>query len=290
MNPPLHGIHVPATRPRQRGMSLIELMIGLFLGLLVIGVALGVLMASRSVSGTVSDASQLQQQASHLFRVMGRQLRQAGSLRLLLASQKDPTQPVDILDPVALEAQAQDFVPASDTIRGLDTPGTNEFKLTVGYSNYTEPLHLAGGAASLQRNCLGQASSSTLIQSHFALDASGNTLRCAGVAAGSGRQPIAENVADFQVRYLLQTPNGANGADLQFVNAADVEANWPRVHGAEVCLVLFGTEVTDMPDDSTYTDCNGTATKMSTLPAPRTRRLHMLFRSMYQLRGQGMAG
>ena len=60
----------------QRGMSLIELMVGLAIGLLTISVALGALMVSRGVSGTVTDASQLQQQASYAFRVMGQQIRQ----------------------------------------------------------------------------------------------------------------------------------------------------------------------------------------------------------------------
>ena len=89
-----------AARPRQRGLSLVELLVGLFLGLLIIGVAMGALMASRAVSATVSDAGQLQQQASHLFRVMGRQIRQAGSLRLLLASHKKATEAIDVADPL----------------------------------------------------------------------------------------------------------------------------------------------------------------------------------------------
>src|SRR5256885_14713923 len=47
-------------QPGQRGLSLVELLVGLLLGLLIIAVALGALMASRAVSGTVSDASHLQ--------------------------------------------------------------------------------------------------------------------------------------------------------------------------------------------------------------------------------------
>lgn len=276
----------------QRGMTLIELLVGMVLGLLVVGIAIGVLLASRSVSGTVSDASQLQQQASHIFRVMGRQIRQAGTLRLLLASQKDATAVVDIWDPVAFEANPQNFNPTNDTVRGVDSPANNEFKLAVGYSNYTEQLH-GGSDSSLQRDCLGQAGG-PLLQSNFVLNTGSNTLQCAG-ASGSGNQPFAENVANFQVRYLLQDPNGV--ARMQYVNAAGVGGNWSRVHGVEVCLVLFGTEAIDMPGGSTYVDCatgtgTGSATTidMTTLPAPRTRRMHMVFRSVYQLRGQGAAG
>ena len=60
-------------------------MIGLTIGLIVIGVAMGALLISRGVSGTVSDASGIQQQASYAMRVIGTQLRQAGSLRLNLS-------------------------------------------------------------------------------------------------------------------------------------------------------------------------------------------------------------
>ena len=279
-------------QPGQRGLSLVELLVGLLLGLLIIGVALGALMASRAVSGTVSDASQLQQQASHIFRVMGRQIRQAGSLRLLLSPAKKGTDTVDVADPVAFEASAQDFNPAHDTILGLDAPGRAQYKLTVGYSNYTQPLHGSAIETSLQRNCLGQTNSHNLILSRFALDARKNTLRCTG-APSAGAQPLAQNVANFQVRYLIQSPKG--DARLQYVNAAAVGQDWSRVVAAEVCLVLFGIEVINMPADSRYTDCassDGTAESidMTTLPAPRTRRLHMVFRSVYQLRSQGMAG
>lgn len=279
-------------QPGQRGLSLVELLVGLLLGMLIIAVALGALMASRSVSGTVSDASHLQQQASHIFRVMGRQIRQAGSLRLLLSSSNKGTDTVDMADPVAFEASAQDFDPAHDTILGLDAPGRAQYKLAVGYSNYTQPLHASAIETSLQRNCLGQTNSHSLILSRFALDASKNTLRCAG-APSAGAQPLAQNVANFQVRYLIQSPKG--DARLQYVNAAAVGQDWPRVVAAEVCLVLFGIEVINMPANSSYTDCadsDGTARSIdiTTLPAPRTRRLHMVFRSVYQLRSQGLAG
>ena len=68
----------------QRGVTLIELMVGITIGLLTVAIAMGALMVSRGVSGTVSDASIIQQQAAYAMRVIGLQLRQAGSLRLNL--------------------------------------------------------------------------------------------------------------------------------------------------------------------------------------------------------------
>ena len=66
----------------QRGVTLIELMVGLVVGLLVVAAAMGTMMVSRGISGTVSDASNIQQQAAYAMRTIGLQLRQAGSLRL----------------------------------------------------------------------------------------------------------------------------------------------------------------------------------------------------------------
>lgn len=281
-----------ASRPVQRGLSLVELLVGLLLGLLIIGVATGALMASRAISATVSDASHLQQQASHVFRVMGRQIRQAGSLRLLLAPHRKEPGAIDVADPVAFEAGAPDFDPLHDTILGLDAPGRAQYKLAVGYSNYTQPLHASAIESSLQRNCLGQTNSGSLILSRFVLDTGKHTLRCAG-APSAGAQPLARNVANFQVRYLIQATEGA--ALLQYVNAAAVGQDWHRVVAAEICLVLFGTEITSLPANSSYADCAGSdgsadTIDITTLPAPRTRRLHMVFRSLYQLRSQGSAG
>ena len=95
-----------------------------------------------------------------------------GVLRLLLASHKKATEAIDVADPVAFEAGALDFNPVHDTIQGLDAPGRSQYKLAVGYSNYTQPLHASAIETSLQRNCLGQTNSDSLILSRFVLDAS----------------------------------------------------------------------------------------------------------------------
>lgn len=273
---------------RPRGLCLIELLTGLFLGLLVMGVALGALMASRQVSSAVGDASQLQQQAAHVMRVMGRQIRQAGSLRL--AGHQAQTADPHFATPVAFEAGNRDFDPAMNTIQGLDRPGRGEYKLTVGYSNYTQQLHSAATDISLQRNCLGQTHSSGLIQSRFVLDSRNHILRCLGNPA-AGAQPLARNVANFQVRYLIQPSGGA--ARIQYVNAAAVGKDWARVTGVEVCLVLFGTEAANLPAGASYTDCadnegNTATVDIATLPPPRSGRMHRVFRSVYQLRSHGL--
>ena len=289
---PKHQKHAKAPTHRtraQHGASLIELMIGITIGLLTVAVAMGALMVSRGISGTVSGASQLQQQAAYAFRVISLQLRQAGSLRLNMAPQLTPgsTIAVDIADPVAFETKVDGFNPATDTLSGKDAPGMGEFKLTMGYRNYKDSLYAFAADESMQRNCLGETNSDTLIQSKFVLDTTQNSLRCAGSGAA---QPFAENVANFQVRYLLQDATATPGdPQISYVNAAAVGTDWRRVQGVEVCLVLYGVESIDMPAGSSYTDCDGTtAVNMTTLTGVRARRMHMVFRNVYQLRSQGL--
>ena len=282
-----------AGRPHaQRGVTLIELMVGVAIGLLVVAVAMGALMVSRSVSGTVSDASGIQQQAAYAMRVIGLQLRQAGSLYL----NPNPTNAASdnvLTAPVAFETTA----PASGSANGFD-PGTNTLSgasdpvtLTVGYRRYKESVHGSAVEQALARNCTGGPASTSddqRVESVFQLN--GSELRCAG--NGASAQPIVQNVANFQVRYLLQDNTEPGNTKVQYATADAVgTANWGRVQAVEVCLVLYGAEPIDMPSGSTYTDCDGsTKVDMSTLTGERARRMHIAFRNVFQLRSQGLVG
>lgn len=271
---------------RQTGVTLIELMVGITIGLLTIAVAMGSLVVSRGVSGTVSDASQVQQQASYVFRVIGQQLRQAASMRLNLAVQKPAGSPIEASDVVAFTPDLS-IIP----IAGKDSPGASEYALSVGYQNYAEPSFTAMSDISLFRDCLGSKPSDTMVFNQFVLK--DNELRCAG--ADNVPQSILRNVAEFQIRYLVQTGATLGQPTIQYVDATGVGADWSRVFGIEVCLVLYGDERISLPDGSTYNGCDTTAlptdiSNTSALLANRKSRLHLTFRNVYQLRSQGLAG
>ena len=282
---------------RQRGLTLVELMVGIAIGLLVVAVAMGALMVSRGVSGNVSDASGIQQQSAYVMRVIGSQLRQAGSLYL-------HPNPTDV--PPAFAATAavafETIAPASGTGNGFD-PSTDTLNatataITVGYRRYKELLYSAAAEQSVARNCVGAPSDDTgankddqRIESTFQLV--GTALRCAG--NGAAAQPIAQNVANFQVRYLLQDNTVPGSPTIRYVNAAAVGTNWGRVQAVEVCLVLYGTERIDMTGlsaaSTSYTDCDGaTQVDMATLAGARGGRMHVVYRNVFQLRSQGLVG
>lgn len=267
---------------QQRGATLLELMVGMTIGLLTIGTAIATLGISRNVTTTVSDVTHMQQQASYAFRILGQQLRQAGSIRLALATNKIAGQAIDAIDPVAFDTS---FVSTNQAITGLDNAGTGQYSLTLAKQDYTEPSFTSPGSeVSFFRDCLGESpvGTSNVILNQFALR--NGSLVCAGV--NNIPQPLIQNVNDFQIRYLAQSniPNSANPT-IQRITAAQASADWTRVYGVEVCLDLVGDLTVDTPAGSTYRDCNDNLTSYGTPP-----RLHMVFRNVYQIRGQGLAG
>ena len=253
----------------QAGLTLIELMIGLAVGLLVVAVATVSLLGSRSVTGAVSDISGIQQQAAYVMRTFGTQLRQAGSLYLDLGLDADGDG--EITSATAFQLRGSTYTAIAE----------NNGSVTIRFTGYEEPTFANAGPIS--RNCLGApgsipAGTTASIESIFTLN--GTDLRC-------NDQPIAQNVAAFQVRYLLQGTD-QDDPTMLYTNSAGV-ADWNRVQGVEVCLVLFGTERIDLPEGASYTGCDGsTAVNITTLAAPRTNRMHYVFRNVFQLRSQGL--
>ena len=282
---------------RQRGVTLIELMVGIAIGLLVVAVAMGAVMVSRGVSGTVSDASGIQQQGSYVLRVIGQQLRQAGSLYL----NPDPVGggDTDVLTAVVFEIKA-DGHDGGNSFEQQDALAGGADTVTTGFRRYEDQVFVAANATSssigtdfLARNCVGAPgndSTDERIESIFTFTAADGTLRCGG--NGVNNQPMAQNVAQFQVTYMMQT-TGPTGTTVQYRQGSDMPAagdpDWHRVQGVQVCLVLYGSEPIDMPAGSSYTDCDGiTQVDMTTLTGARKNRMHLLFRNTYQLRSQGL--
>ncbi len=270
----------------QQGMTLIELMVGIAIGLMVVAVALGALMVSRGVTGTVSEATSMQQQAAYAFRVIGQQIRQAGSMELNLNPNiaGTPAPGTDAaMTPVAFDAPDPSgarppFVRASSTLTSAATP----LSFTVGYQNYTE-MTVKDGQTSLLRDCLGQnpalgtgsLTATPVLTSKFEHDAAQNALVCTG-AGSSGKQAIIGNVTNMQIRYVEQA---SGTTTLKYLPPSPPPSNWNNIYAIEVCLELTGTEVVPTAG-ATYKDCSGTDTSYGD-------RLKMVFRNVYQIRSQG---
>lgn len=263
-------------RPYQQGLTLIELMIGIALGLLAIAVAMGALIASKNASTTTSDSTTMQQQASFVFRVIGQQIRQAGSLSLKPSDSHLET--AQFIDSTSLSSYT--------AISGKDAPGSSEYLFTVVYQNSpSEKLYpISSGTASTGaqlRNCLGENPSSSppaALQNAFKRD--GNILYCAGTGS---KQPLIGGdsandikVKNFQVRYLRQT--GETNPTFTYVTAAALtdKISWSQVQSIEVCLELEGSENIDTVGSS-YINCNNQSVS-------RGSRLRSVFRNTFRSR------
>jgi type IV pilus assembly protein PilW len=283
------------TPRRQRGVTLIELMVGLVIGLMVVAAAMAALMVSRSISGTVSDASGIQQQAAYAMRSIGGQLRQAGSLFL------NPEDPITgtSTDPLSAVVFETDAIPTDNTILAFKQENTiksdsSTGDITIAFRRYKDAVYSGSTATALARNCVGgpaDNSKDEAIQSIFSFNSSKNELHCGG--NGEISQPIMQNVAQFQVTYAEQIFDPA-GTTVKYVDAAGV-TDWRSVQGVQVCMVLYGNESINMPSGSEYTGCDdkdgdGQPDKedMTSLTGVRKNRMHLTFRNTFQLRSQGL--
>jgi len=261
----------PRPLHRQSGVTLIELLVGLLIGLLIIATAITALMISRGIKGTVSDASDIQQQGAYALRVIGGQIRQAMALPLHLFPGDSAS---DRYSPVAVGRSVSDSL-------GLRHGGP-----LLGFADYHGATTQGTSPVA---NCLGESNPAGN-HSNFRLE--GDELQCSD---GSDHfVPVVQHVAQFQVRYLLQTHAAAGASHIRYIDADDIESTiaatpsgWAAVQAMEVCLELYGQEPLTLPEGSSYMGCRGPV-QYSSLPAPRQRRLHLSFRSLFQLRSQGM--
>jgi type IV pilus assembly protein PilW len=281
---------IVAARHKQRGLSLMEFMVAMAIGLMTVAVATSALVVTHQISGTVNHTTQMQNQASYAFRVIGTQLRQAGAARLKLAmgtSKRDAIDAISHMDKVGLliDGYSPTVTPVSGT---ADT-------LTVRYLNYAgkklkninTPAETDHEPDAFLRDCLGdgagvdggptgtgEATSSVL---HSTFELVNNELRCTGVA-GTG-QAIISDVNAFKVKYYVQDKSGLEHK-IRIVDAAAV-TNWSKVYAVEVCLDLVSPGPVHTPAGTEYTNCDGVATALND-------RMHLVLRNTYQIRAQGL--
>lgn len=240
---------MPTTR-NHSGFTLVELMIGIAISMLILLAALTALVNTSFTGKTVTDASQLQQQASVALRIIGLQLRQAGALRLeSIAGAGTPM----YLSDTFLGYQA-----SGNAISGVNGGGTLSDTLNISYQGVTDST-----------DCLGNASTITLGRVDNTLALSGTNLVCTG-SDGTGAQVIADGVEDFQVRYGVKS-----STTIQYM---DSTTNWAGVSAVEVCLQLVSA-TTNNPSLGSYVNCRGNT-------VARDGRLRKIFRNTFLLRNQ----
>lgn len=251
----------PMTHPRpprsERGVSLVELLIGLAIGLLVSLAAMGVITFSRISSTTVTDTVRLQQDASFIMRIIGQQLRQARSVAL-------ETTVIDSSVGAVGYRSYQGTVPPGGAgevaVFGVEG-GANPDAITIS----------TGVLAGFTADCLGfQPAGGDTIVSTFEINA--GSLRCRTPA---NTEPMIDNIEDFQIWYGVRDPATGN---LRYLTAAQVgAANWATVGSVLVCLRMSGVTDTAPNTGAVFLGCGNEAVAWD-------GRIRRVFRQAFMLR------
>ncbi|MEQ1536289.1 MAG: PilW family protein [Burkholderiaceae bacterium] len=261
------------SRTQQTGASLIELMVGITIGMLIVIAAVGTLMFTSLSSSASTDNNRLQQKAELFFRLFRLPVEQAGAMSIASPSgnyevefSKDFTGLPTSLTGLPSTTQASAF--------GVNATGTAADTLNVAYQ------HEGDG-----RDCLGNtppaADANKRIQNRYSVNAATLELLCEGGNAVTGAQAIIDGVEDFQVVYGIKTfpsdtPLDPTTYTYRFYRADQV-TNWDAISAVSICLQLRGDSTSSPSVGTLPIGCAGTA-------MPSDGRLRRAYTRIYSFR------
>ena len=218
------------THRLQKGISLVELLVGLTIGLLIVVAAMGSLVATQMGSGAVADSARLQQRADSIFRQLGYYIQQAGAINLN-TSLADPTK-------VSFSTGYTGFDPAVTglagqvvSVHGLEDASLGPDTLRISYQD---------SGVLTELDCLGKrpAAAQVGVRMDHAFSVSAGQLMCKGADTSEAAQAIADGVVDFQVTYGVQSPV-AGALQYQFFTADQI-TDWTNIQAVNICIELIG--------------------------------------------------
>ncbi len=278
-------------RGKQSGRSLIEIMIGMAIGVTVLGSVMATVIHTSVSSRTSDNLSKLSEDAQITLDLVANHIRMAGFTPPRVNTL--PGNPTSNYTGIPIRgcngAMVDRTVPMTAIVCGA--PGPNAFSVA-----YEADLFNTVNLANLPTDCLGRpipaqpspyGGNFSLAENRFFIaDNNGNpSLMCAGNGQPGGfavPMVLAENVEDLRITYgLTNVTRGDNNEqlfdgrtsnygtadqiDLNF-GAEPVGERWNRVSAVRICLQMRTDDnVTDEP--TPYIDCQGNLTN------PGDRRL-----------------
>lgn len=251
---------------KQRGFSLVELMVSLTLGSLVI-LALGQIYSSTSASRRVQEMqSRLAEDGRFVMGISSRLLLQAGY-------RNSPTYGAPF------QSVSASVSTASSVLFVFDTDGTNQ----IGCNGIVEAASGSNRSVTIARN----ASGLNCIYDNGAGPASTNWV----VAAAAGTSRGVE-VVDFNLQYGVDTANNTGAASAyQCAAAADcipdsytsTPAATNRIVAVRVCVVLRSEQsAMAVSRPAAFTNCTGAAIAASI----SDRKVYRIFRTTVAMRNR----
>lgn len=292
---------------RQKGLTLVELLVAMVVGLGVIGAGLAMYVSSGVSSTTSSQITQMTEDANTALSLVRTHVAMAGYSRPVGTSSTGLTKL--LAGPVIFGCQ--NGLSSTSTSRAItkgatltcDT-GAPSSKETLIVRYEADTSNTVPNSDNVGTDCLGNSvpgindttyGSGTyyVAENRFYLSSTGS-LYCRGNGASAGNdlgspQALVENIADFAVTYgvasdttgTTSTPGTFATRYLTATQIGDMSASaWNNVVSVRLCVVVR-SEDNALDDIKPYTDCHGNNITPTTWgsPAKADRRSYRLFTS-----------
>ena len=272
-------------RRAQRGISLIESMLSVAIGLVVVGALLVAYLGSGQASRSQSALSRMNQDAQFALTLLGRELQLAGfSQPLALANVAPNGQPPLLAFVPGLGAQLPVFACDGGFVNAAILPAVGPLQcaaggqaaLAVAYEADTSNTVARGAAGALNpTDCLGgqinnPGGIAIALNRYYIAQGPANRpeLYCASGNTGQS-QPLVQDVEGMDLWWGIQSAAsprqvaryvkaGTDAATADTINALGA-AEWANVISVRVCLLLRSTDpvLVAGEDSLQYMDCNG---------------------------------
>jgi type IV pilus assembly protein PilW len=255
-------------RTNQLGLTLVELLIAMTLGLLVLLAIASLYVGSRQTFRLQDDNARLQETGRYALEVLGRSIRQAGFWNVSISA-----------------------VDRATAFGGTAIAGTNG--AAAAPDTLTVQSDWISGVSACDGSSAGAAGNR--VQDSFNLDTATAQLRCEGQIAalpgapGNG-QALVDNVEDIQVLYGIDTVTPPQSVKQYVVAPAAGSATWNQVVSARVCVqARSANQVNNAPQR--FLNCGGalgtlTGAAAFTTAAAGDFRLRRTFIATYNLRNR----
>ncbi|MDO9196206.1 MAG: PilW family protein [Rhodoferax sp.] len=260
-------------RSRVRGISLIEMLISVVIGLVVVGAVLVSIIGSNKAGRFQSAYAQMNEDAQIGLSILSRDLQMAGYAQPTALTSSGGASPTLSLTSTTLGT--------STFVFGCDSGFANPRAATLVCGTATTPAFevayeadkdntvLTGGG--LPSDCLGNGipgAAPHVARNRYFL-ASGNSgrpeLYCASDIAGS-TQPLIENIEGMKIWYGVSVPASptqvvryVTATDIAGLGAVAAAAEWAQVISVRMCLLVRSAEPVlnaGGEDTLTYLDCD----------------------------------
>lgn len=278
---------------RARGLSLIELMISMVIGMVVVGAVLAAYLGSGASSKHSQALAQITEDATVALNIMRSHIAQAGYSR---PAAFNGGKIVPVYTGPSLLGCNTGFADLSQSIATLTCGSGSQHAFAVAFEA-DESNSILGGSPKVPLDCIGNGLAELgtatpgkyfLSYSRFYIAASGsggNALYCRGSSAGStGGQALVENIQSMQVLYGLAEAGKQEAR--RYLNAqqlVDAGASYEDVVSVRLCVVVASSgNVLDAV--TPYQGCDPFAA--ATTPTTGDRRMYRAFSSTVVLQNR----